>query len=208
MAGPDYYEQLVLLQPPGRALPLDEDTDWGRLLRGISLEFERVEARSATLVEESDPRLTLELLEEWERAYGLQDGCLPAGSSLQERRAAVVAKLSDIGEQTLAYWRALAVLLGYDVDVTEFRPFICGQSECGGPDMCGPEETRYWWEVKVYGPRLRLLRCGESSPIERLGDWRAAEDLECVLQRDKQAHTLLTFDYAEDDRPSTAGESE
>jgi uncharacterized protein YmfQ (DUF2313 family) len=89
MPGPDYFAQLVLLQPPGAALPRDEDTDWGRLLRGLSLEYERVDGRGDVLIMESDPRLTLELLSDWERAYGLPDMCTVAGTTLQERRASV-----------------------------------------------------------------------------------------------------------------------
>jgi uncharacterized protein YmfQ (DUF2313 family) len=204
MAGPDYFSQLVLLQPPGAALPRDEDTDWGRLLRGLSLEFERADGRAAVLIAESDPRLTSELLPEWERAYGLPDGCLPSGSTTQERRAAVLLKLRDTGRQDLAYWRELAELLGYDVDVEEFAPFVCAVSECGGPDMCGPEETRFWWQITVYGPRLILFRCGESAPPDRLGDWEPAYDLECLVNRYHQAHTLVTFAYTEFDRNELA----
>ena len=204
MGKPDYYAQLVLLQPPGAALPRDEDTDWGRLLRGLSLEFERVDGRADILVAESDPRLTLELLPDWERAYGLPDGCLPSGSTIQERRSAVLLKLRDTGRQDLSYWRELAGLLGYDVDIEEFSPFICARSECGGPDMCGAEETRYWWQITVYGPRLTRFRCGESAPPDRLGDWDPAWDLECLVKRHHQAHTLVSFAYVEYDRHELA----
>lgn len=197
-AGPDYVTQLFLLQPPGAALPKEEDSDWGRLLQGIALEYDRIEGRSADLVRESDPRAASELLEDWERAYGLPDPCIPAGATLQERRAALVARLTDVGRQDLAYYYDLAARLGYDVDIEEFHPFLCCESECGGPDMCGPEESRHWWDITVYGPRLVLFRCGESTPVERLGDWRSAEDLECIVRRDALAHTLVTFTYLED----------
>jgi uncharacterized protein YmfQ (DUF2313 family) len=201
MSKPDYFEQLVLLQPPGAALPRDPDTDWGRLLQGLALEFERVEERSDSLIRESDPRSTLELLQDWERAYGLPDACAAGGYTIQERRAALVARVTDIGRQDADYYRALAAELGYDVDVTEFHPFICAYSECGGPDMLGGEESLFWWEVTVYGPRLTLFRCGASAPPDRLGDWLAAEDIECIILRDHQAHTLVTFNYTEEDRP-------
>jgi len=195
---PGYFEQLVSLQPPGMALPQVADSDWGLLLQGMAQEPERIEARAEDLVRESDPRLAIELLEEWERAYGLPDPCMLAGATLQERRAALLARLNDVGRQDIAYYRELADMLGYDVDIEEFRPFTCGESECGGPDMCGPEAMRHWWNITVYGPRLVLFRCGESAPIERLGDWREAKDLECIIRRDHLAHDLVTFTYLED----------
>jgi len=197
-ARPDYFEQLVLLQPPGLALPQDANSDWGRLLQGLALEPERIEGRAADLVRESDPRATVELLEDWERAYGLPDPCMPAGATLQERRAALLKRITDIGRQDLVWYAEIAAMLGYDVDIEEYHPFVCGQSECGGQDVCGPEETRYWWNMTIYGPRLVLFRCGESMPCERLGDWQAAEDLECMIRRNQQAHTLVTFTYLED----------
>ena len=58
-------------------------------------------------------------------------------------------------------------------------------------------ETRWWWNVIVHGDRLLRFRCGESLCGELLMDWRAAASLECVMLRDKLAHTLLTFTYEE-----------
>ncbi|MDR1946588.1 MAG: DUF2313 domain-containing protein [Desulfovibrio sp.] len=219
MAAPDYFAQLVLLQPPGKALPREEDTDWGRLLRGLSLEFERVDARARKLIIESDPRTTLELLPDWERAYGLPDECLPAGDTVPERREALVTKLRDTGRQDLAYWYEVADILGWRVTIVEHRPFIVGINTCGDPlggypgresgisperweqenagliGRLGPPEIRFWWHVIVHGSKIRWFRCGESALPERIMDWDIATVLECLMRRDIEAHTLLTFEY-------------
>ena len=69
-----YREQFFALQPPGQALPTAPDSVWGRLLDGLSLEYDRVEIRSGELVRESDPRQSVELLPDWERVCGLPGG--------------------------------------------------------------------------------------------------------------------------------------
>ena len=150
-------------------------------------------------------------LEDWERVLGLPDACLPAGTTLQERRSAVLAKLRDEGRQDLAYWYGVADSLEYDVTIEEHWPFCCGIHQCADPSGLTPEEIqahpeigylavpeiRWWWNVIVHGDRLLRFRCGESLCGELLMDWRAAASLECVMLRDKLAHTLLTFTYEE-----------
>lgn len=98
-------EQLFALQPPGQALPTTTDSVWGRLLDGLSLEYDRVEIRSGELVRESDPRQSVELLPDWERVCGLPGPCPIAwDSTLQARRIAVVAQLTGAGGQRIAYF--------------------------------------------------------------------------------------------------------
>ena len=136
---------------------------------------------------------------------------MPAGTTLQERRSAVLAKLRDEGRQDLAYWYGVADSLEYDVTIEEHWPFCCGIHQCADPSGLTPEEIqahpeigylavleiRWWWNVIVHGDRLLRFRCGESLCGELLMDWRAAASLECVMLRDKLAHTLLTFTYEE-----------
>ena len=127
------------------------------------------------------------------------------------RSAAALAKLRDEGRQDLAYWYGVADSLEYDVTIEEHWPFCCGIHQCADPSGLTPEEIqahpeigylavpeiRWWWNVIVHGDRLLRFRCGESLCGELLMDWRAAASLECVMLRDKLAHTLLTFTYEE-----------
>ena len=122
-----------------------------------------------------------------------------------------LAKLRDEGRQDLAYWYGVADSLEYDVTIEEHWPFCCGIHQCADPSGLTPEEiqahpeigylavpeVRWWWNVIVHGDRLLRFRCGESLCGELLMDWRAAASLECVMLRDKLAHTLLTFTYEE-----------
>ena len=195
MADADLYRmQLQALLPQGAAWPRDGDAVLTALL---AEELARVDARALKLIEEADPRTADELLEDWERVTGLPDPCTEGlANTLQERRAAVVAKLTLRGGQSIAFFLAVAESLGYDgVSVEEFRPFVCGLSELGVDPLAGGEDVRFVWRVRVPGPRATSFRCGESECGERLTDIDRAEDLECVLQRLKPAHTDLQLSY-------------
>lgn len=217
----DYLAMLQFLLPRGLAWTRAPDANLTKALDASAEELARVDHAIRLLPDEVNPATTINGLEDWERVLGLPDQCLPAGSTMQERRDAVLAKLRDLGRQDLAYWYELADTLGYSIVIEEHWPFICNWHECGDPQggwtpdsgmtveeleqnvgypigRCGPEEIRYWWNVIVHGDRLILFRCGESLCPELLMDWRGAESLECVMKRDKEAHTLLTFEYREE----------
>lgn len=192
-----YLEQLFALQPPGPALPTDPESVWGRLLRGLAEEFERIETRSGNLVRESDPRQSIELLSDWERVCGLPGDCAIAwDSTLQARRAAVVAQLTGAGGQRIAYFKQLASLLGLKIEVTEYKPFLAGLSRCGDR-LNGDHDVRFVWSVVVKGQRVVRFRCGASVPGERLLDFARREDLECLLRLYAPAHTVLIIGYEE-----------
>lgn len=192
-----YLEQLFALQPPGPALPTDPESVWGRLLRGLAEEFERIETRSGNLVRESDPRQSIELLPDWERVCGLPGDCAIAwDSTLQARRAAVVAQLTGAGGQRIAYFKQLASLLGLEIEVTEYKPFLAGLSRCGDR-LNGDHDVRFVWSVVVKGQRVVRFRCGASVPGERLLDFARREDLECLLRLYAPAHTVPIIGYEE-----------
>jgi uncharacterized protein YmfQ (DUF2313 family) len=243
----NYLGMLQALLPRGLAWTCAPDSVLTRTLQAVAEELAKVDAAARLLPDEANPASAKISIEDWERVLGLPDGCLPAGSSLQERRDAVLAKLGDLGRQDVGYWYGLAETLGYGgaggsepetafsgearasaplagssgITIEEHWPFCCGFHECGDPragwtpnsgmsielweqefgypiGRCGPPEMRYWWNVIVHGDNLILFRCGESLCPERLMDWRSAVSLECVMHRDKEAHTLLTFEYREE----------
>lgn len=191
----DYLNQLIQLQPPGEALPTDPDTTWVKLLDGLAQELERVDSRAAALIRESDPRQALELLADWERVCGLPGDCPIAwDSTLQARRAAVVAQLTGAGGQTEAFFRRLAEMLGLEITVTEYKPFIAGLSRCGSR-LNGGHEVRLTWSVVVRGQRVVRFRCGASQAGDKLLSIASREDLECLLRRYAPAHTTLVVGY-------------
>lgn len=192
----DYLQQLFALQPPGSALPRDPETDWGHLLAALAQEPERIESRAESLIREADPRQSTELLTDWERVCGLPGPCPVAwDSTLQARRGAVVAQLTGMGEQTRAFYQSLADLLGLKLEITEYRPFICGLSRCG-QRLNGPHDVRFVWRVLVKGMRTVRFHCGLSVCGEKLLSFPRQKDLECLLRQYAPAHTVLIIGYA------------
>ncbi|MCP3471435.1 DUF2313 domain-containing protein [Bradyrhizobium sp. CCGUVB1N3] len=62
----------------------------------------------------------------------------------------------------------------------------------------GPPENRYYWTVHVHQADLHWFRCASGQcgvdPHLRIG---RAQDLECILDRWKPAHTQIIYDYTD-----------
>lgn len=202
-----YLGLLQDLLPPGPAWIRDMDALLTRILNVAAGELARVHARAINLLNEADPRTASEMLPDWERVCGLPDTCNATASTIQERRAAVHQKWTSRGGQSNQYWKEIADRLGYEIEITEFRPFICGASECGAGIFDGPyskrsvgltndHDIRFYWSIKVLGPRVTWFQCGASEcGIDPLAKISRAEDLECQIKRLMPAHTELIFAY-------------
>ena len=188
MTAQDYRAQLIQLQPDGRALPIDPDSDWGKLLLAIGDSLARADLRGAQLSVEVDVRATQELLPDFERAYGLPSPCLPLGQSVDERRKAAIAQVQALGGQKPAYYIRIAQSLGFVVSIDE--------------NVEGPHVWR------INGPETTITEFTCDSPCDQpLRKWGNAL-LECVMNRIKPAHTRLLFGYSGgpiDPEPDEAG---
>jgi len=191
-----YLSLLQNLLPPGRAWTRDAGADLTKLLAALADELARDHNRADALVAEADPRTTLELLGDWERVAGLPDPCANITESIQERRAALVARLTLRGGQSVGYFLSIADALGYaGVTIEEFTPFRCGISQCG-IDELGDESIWFQWVVNVPGPRVIKFQCGLSQcGIDTLTNINRAEDLECQIFRYAPAHSVPVFSY-------------
>ncbi|BFT62375.1 putative phage tail protein [Pseudomonas moorei] len=190
----DYLEQLKTLLPPGQAFPREAGTTLHKLLEGMSIELARVDGRGEALPLEANPASTNELLSDWERVAGLPDKCSGAlEETLQGRRNALLAKLASTGGQSLQYFISIAAALGYDVTITEFRPFRVGMSKVG--DSLTNGDWQFTWQVN--GPETTVLafRVGLSAVGEPLRSW-GTSSLECKIRQLAPAHTIPIFSYA------------
>ena len=111
----DYLRMLQHLLPQGQAWTRAPGAVLTAVLQASADELERLDMAMRLLLMEILPTSAIAGLEDWERVLGLPDACLPAGTTLQERRSAVLAKLRDEGRQDLAYWYGVADSLEYDV---------------------------------------------------------------------------------------------
>jgi uncharacterized protein YmfQ (DUF2313 family) len=218
-SGNDYAGALALLLPQGIAWPREPESVLMRVMRGLAQIFGFVDARAADLLEtESDPRKTIELLPDWERAWGLPDPCYRQAQTIDQRHALLMLKMTLLGAQSREFFIWAAAWLGYEITITEFAPFMCGVSQAGDtrgmvswndkpgqhPDhmyeyrwYIGPPEMRFYWIVHIINAPLTWFRsaAGQAGvdPHLRIG---YALDLECLLNRWKPAHTLIVYDYS------------
>jgi Uncharacterized protein conserved in bacteria len=168
--------QLQKLLPPG-ALARGSLAVIGRLLFGSADEIARLYARLMALLEEAHPGSTTELLDDWEAEYDLPDPCIENPQTIEERRAAILAKLNYVGSQPVAFFYQLAASIGITINITEHHSFEIGRDGMG--DFIGPDEWNFVWEVIASDDVEQGLR----------------NVMECNFKNLKPAHTLPLFTY-------------
>lgn len=188
----EYIQLIVSLLPQGLAWNTEPDSNLMKLLQPLADEAVRLHNRADSLVEQVDPSSTTELIADWERVLGLPDNCGMRPVSLQQRRNAVVAKLTSVGGQTPQYYINLAKTLGFTITITEFRPFQAGRSKAGDPVV--GDEWAYYWQVNAPETTVIEFKAGQSAAGEPLRSW-GNELLECLINRYKPAHTGVIFAY-------------
>jgi uncharacterized protein YmfQ (DUF2313 family) len=188
----EYKRQLQALLPPGRlwdALRADGSLA-DDLLAALAEEFGRIDGRTDDLAFEVDPRTALELLAEWEEWVGLPEICTGSLATLQQRRAALLQKLTGVGGQSRAYYIAVAASLGYEVTIYEFSVHTC-ESSCEDP--INDETWRFTWRVNAPEQTIINFTC-ESPCTEPLRAW-GNDLLECTIRALAPAHTNVLFGY-------------
>ncbi|TAI63873.1 putative phage tail protein [Bradyrhizobium sp. Leo170] len=240
-SGDDYRDAFLELLPQGQAWPKHTmDSVLWQVCDGLCDYWGFVDSRAADLLEqESAPRITQELLPDWERNWGLPDPCYSAPQTIGERQRALVMRMTLLGAQSRQFYIDVAAEIGYSITISEYRPFMVGLDRCGDNRVygdgsvpmfsptwfwpyapivnpngepvgdgelsewpnygLGPPENRFYWTVHVHKTSLTWFRVGAGGgqtgidPHLRIGH---AEDLECILQRWKPAHTEIIFDYS------------
>lgn len=190
----NYLHQLQSLLLRGAAWTREVGSTLTNLLTGIAQEFARIDARTDDLINESDPRTTNELLEDWERVAGLPDPCVTIEQTIEQRRVALVSKVTMQGGQSRPYFIDMTASMGYpNATIEEYEPFLCGMSGCG--DAIWSEDDRYVWQINLPSDgAITYFSCGESvcgEPLQAWGD----EAIECRINKFKPAHTTAVFAY-------------
>ena len=180
----DYYQALLNLLPPGKVFPRHDTGVMKATLLAMAEEFALIDKRAEDLIEEADPRSTLELLPDWERVCGLDEL-----ATVALRQLAVVDKLTDIGGQSRAFFIALAMTFGFVITITEFRPYTC----ITPIDQGIYEDDCFVWQVNAPETTVTEATC-QSPCTEPLRSW-GNEILEALINYRKPAHTTVIFTY-------------
>jgi uncharacterized protein YmfQ (DUF2313 family) len=193
MTGDQYLSMLQALLPSGMAWPRDPDAVLTNLLRAWSDEFAREGARIDDLLNESIPVNVRELLTDWERVLALPDSCTAAlNLSIDQRRAAVVAKITSVGGQSRQFFIDLAASLGFPgATIDEFRPMTCNDT-CN--DAIFSLDDRYVWRINIPSAGGTFIANCNSDCNSALASWGNTL-LECAITNLKTADTDVNFAY-------------
>lgn len=188
-----YLEELQALLPSGFAWSRAPGAVITRVVARYAEELARAEAQAWQLLEEADPRTTLAMLTDWERALALPEPCTVEAVTIAERRFAATFKWTLKGAQSPDFYIALVqYLTGVTITIEEFVLSVAGGLVAGLP--VGPDEQVFIWVVTLPENSLVLFRAGENVAGERLGDYREGI-VECLLRARKPSHTEVVFSY-------------
>lgn len=217
----DQYGALLQnLLPWGIAWPRHPTKKLSKLLLALAHELACVHARALDLIREGDPRTTSEMLPDWEEAFGLPSQCTGPLGTDDERRTAVLTRLTEVGGQSPEYFVELAASLGFDVEVVEFNPFQVGRSQVGdaltngqapfqvghstvGQALTNNVDWLFTWAIVSADITTRDFVVGQGTAGDPLRTWGNGL-LECVLGNAAPAHTLLLFLYRKVLKPDPA----
>lgn len=157
------------------------------------LTLDRVYLDSLAVLNGLDPFANPEWLADYERVYGLPDECTPDNASLDMRLRQLAVALRERRGISRAYYYWLASVLGYDIVIEEYRPFVSG-SRSGEALYNG--DWQYAWLIRAASTGVRRFQAGRSAAGEPLQAW-GNELFECVFRRLAPAHTLVHFAYGD-----------
>jgi uncharacterized protein YmfQ (DUF2313 family) len=89
--------------------------------------------------------------------------CFPDATSISQRRALLLLKMTMLGGQSRAFFEWVAQWLGYQVTyIREWSPFMVGISQVGDTRDAqgnyrweiGPPEMRFYWSVHIAAASL------------------------------------------------------
>jgi uncharacterized protein YmfQ (DUF2313 family) len=183
-----YLAQLRALLPPGAALSREAGSPLLGMLGVTAAELARVDARGAQLLAEAVPDTANEILAEWERAFGLPDECSAALTLIEQRRAALVARVTERLSPNLPTIEALSRAFGVRASVVEHRPHTC---EMGCETPVNDEAWAHAWTLWGSGRVVSEASC-EDDCEQPLRLW-ADLPHECAVRRLAPAHTVPLF---------------
>ena len=189
----DFTSALLGLLPRGRAWPKDLSSVQAQAVSCFAPTFQRLSDSALGLLGDMFPATTINFLSEWETTLGLPDPCAGIAPTFQARRNQVVARFTNSGGQSIQFFTAYALGLGYVVTVTQYAPFRCGQSTCG--QQLGNTDWFFTWAINAPINTIVHFQTGQSAMGEPLAYW-GNKVLECEMSEAKPAHTVLQFHYS------------
>jgi uncharacterized protein YmfQ (DUF2313 family) len=186
-----YKNALIALRPQGIIWEVQAGGNEDKKLNVLSSNFAKSHEIIEKILKENDPRTTIDLLKLWEKTYGLKAD----GLTYQERIFNLVAKYNAKGGQSISYFKKLAQDMGYEAEIIEHRPFVCGLSKLGQSDELASEDVVFHWHIKIKKQKIIHFRCGASEMGDAFAKFPDNREIENIIQQYKPAHSSVHIGY-------------
>ena len=195
MAVSDYDELLRKLLPPGMALDACNQPEAAELVNKTAVELHAVADLELKLFAEIDPRISTQLLSEWEASLGLPDRCTVGQQTLGDRQRAAYAKIVGGGSARRTRYLAILNALGYtDAAIDRSRLWTC-EMPCDQPVFDDPE-WRFIWRVDL-GVDTNTSEWTCTDPCDQhLRTWGDTA-AECIILRENSITSQVLFSYGD-----------
>lgn len=188
----DFRDALLRLLPSGLLWNRSKENGLGKLFHVLGQVYQDGTHRALSLLGDLFPGTTYHFIDEWEKTLDLPDSCMGDDGTPEQRRNAIIAKLTDEGGSSVRYYITLAQNLGVPITIEEFAPARAGVMRAG--QRCYGRNWAFAWRVTI--PRLVVsrFRSGRNTAGNRLRTWQRGY-IECVIRKHSPAHTALFFRY-------------
>lgn len=191
----DYDQALSRLLPRGPIWQRTPGSMLDSILHAIAAEFARVDAQADHVIEESDPRTSFNLLENWFTDWGIPSPCLAAlaDPTLEEKRRELITKITSSRSLTARFFMDVAESLGYEATIETFEAFTVKDRVNKG--LYGLEwNTAYAMAIRVKAnssQKLFNVTWTADQPLAVWGD----RLFECLMRELVPAHVTAIFEY-------------
>lgn len=165
---------LQALLPPGDAISRDPLANVTKLLEAKAAMLGSAEMSFEAWLEQYEPAVAVEMLDDWDRLLGLPDCCdVGAVRTQAQRRIEILEKLTVVGGQSAGYYVDMMARRGVAITVQDLGSNV--------------------WKVTTALLNLTVLRVGDRVGM-RLRSWGNISMM-CRIDRLKPAHTRIVFAY-------------
>jgi uncharacterized protein YmfQ (DUF2313 family) len=191
----DYLQLLKSLLPPGKAWTSERNSSFEKILIAVADELTRIQNRTTHLLKELNPFQTQEMITDWERLLGLPNECTGPTSLLtfQARKKLVNTFYTMSGGNTSEYLVELIKNFGFDIEISEYKPFKSGYSSSGDPISNG--NWRYAFQVRTLDAPVFRFSSGQNTSGDPLVE-ATNELIKCIINDNKPAHTIAIFTFS------------
>jgi uncharacterized protein YmfQ (DUF2313 family) len=141
----DYQAAFLALMPSGKIWDKSAGSVVGQVVGALVPTYQRMSDRAINLITDTFVGTTQELLPQWEASLGLPDLCITSPQTVEQRVQHCVARFVGLGGQSIAFFTAYALSLGYPITIGEFSPFYADRSV--GDGLLWSEIGAYVWQV-------------------------------------------------------------